>query len=187
MAQATADKTADQKDSWEDYAETTNVSLDSVLDGMEKQVKAGEDWQANMLRLAGRVSSGTLEYLESLGPQGAPLVAKLADASDVEMARFEGLMKRRAAQGVAGVGTALQDGQKVVGDAGKMLGDAFGKQLAASIAAGTDDAVTAAQKVRAAVAAVYAQKITQMIEVKADPNSISYVRQEAAQAARYRP
>lgn len=156
-AQATADKTKDQADSWEDYAASTDVALGKVIEGLEKQVQAQESWAANMSRLAGRASQETLAYLADLGPEGAPLVAKLADASDTEMAKFEDLMRRRSASGVAAV--------------------------AEEIDLGTSPAVMAARRQREAIAAVYAEKIQQLIEVKADPASISRVRQEAAQAA----
>lgn len=183
MAQKTADATKDTTDSWEDYADKTGASLTDVNDTLEKQVQAAENWKSNMTRLAGQVSDETLEYLAKLGPEGAPLVQQLVDASDEEMARFEDLMKRRAASGVDGVGTALLDGKTVVADAGKTLGEEFAKQLADSIARGSDDAVSAAKKIRDRIKEVYADKITQTVDVQ----ERSLIRQEQAMALRNRP
>jgi len=156
LAQETADKTKDQKDSWETYANSTDVALSKVNEGLRKQVEAQEEWATNMATVAERASTETLDYLRELGPSGAGLVKKLAEASDPEMAEFESLMKRRSAAGVANVARSIEEG--------------------------TTAAVLAARRSRDAIAAVYAEPIRQLVEAKADPRSLSLMRQEMAQA-----
>jgi TP901 family phage tail tape measure protein len=95
-AQETADATEDASDSWEDYVGDVSVSVDEYLDELERQVKAQQDWQENMIILAGRVSAGTLDELARLGPEGAPLVAELVDASDEELDRLDAVFGANA-------------------------------------------------------------------------------------------
>ena len=99
-ATKTADATKDQKDSWEDYAKAVKVSVAEYLATLAEQVTAQETWEANMTRLAGKVSTDTLAELARMGPEGAPLVANLATASDKELAKLDALLSRRAKSGV---------------------------------------------------------------------------------------
>lgn len=97
-AQARADATKDEKDSWEDYARTVDVSLASVTAALEQQVADAQAWSDNLGKLAKRgVEDGVLAELERMGPEGAPLVAKLATATGPELDKFVALMERKAA------------------------------------------------------------------------------------------
>lgn len=131
-AQETADATEDQSDSWEDYIGDVKVSIDEYLEELERQVKAQQNWQANMLILAGRVSAGTLDELAKLGPEGAPLVAELVDASDEELARFEELIGARAEAGGQNFAERLAEAEPVL----KQIARDEGQEVANSIAAG---------------------------------------------------
>jgi hypothetical protein len=111
-AQATADATKDQKDSWEDYAKDVDVSVDEYLAALEKQVKAQEDWASNLTKLAKRgVSDGVLAELEKMGPEGAPLVAKLTSASDAELAKLVSLYARKGKDATGEMQDALAAGK----------------------------------------------------------------------------
>lgn len=95
-AEATAAATKSQTDSWEDYVTDVTVSVDEYLDQLEAQVTAQEEWSTNLETLARRgVSEGVLAELARMGPEGAPLVAKLTTASDAELTRLVGLYRRK--------------------------------------------------------------------------------------------
>ena len=89
LAESTAAATKDSKDSWENYYDGASVSMDDYLAELEAQVKAQSEWQQNMVALAGKVSAETLAELGNLGPEGAPLIAQLVNASDKELARLD--------------------------------------------------------------------------------------------------
>lgn len=134
-AEATAAATKDQEDSWEDYAKNVTVSLDDVMKELQKQVKAQESWHANMLILSTRVSEQTLEQLARMGPEGAPLVAELVDASAKELDRFEELAGQATGQGVNEMQLELINARpllrKVARLAGEDTAEAFARKLAA--------------------------------------------------------
>jgi TP901 family phage tail tape measure protein len=94
-AEETAAATKSTKDSWEDYADAVSVGVNDYLGELQKQVEAQEAHADNMTRLAGRVSQGTLDELARMGPEGAPLVAELVNASDAELAKLDELFGRR--------------------------------------------------------------------------------------------
>ena len=131
--QATAEKTAaatkSQTDSWEDYAGKVTVSVSDYLTELDRQVTAQENWEANMTTLAGKVSADTLEELAKLGPEGAPLVAKLTHASDAELARLVALFKRRGEGSGTEFATALAAKEADAAAAAKKLHDAAAAQL----------------------------------------------------------
>lgn len=96
MAEETAASTEDAKDSWEDYYDGVSVAMDEYLAELEAQMEAQQNWETNMLLLSGRVSQGVLDELAKLGPEGAPLVADLVNASDEELARLETVYGQRS-------------------------------------------------------------------------------------------
>ena len=135
QAEAHAASTESQEDTWEQYVGKVAVSVDEYLAELERMVRDQEAWAGNMTVLAGRVSTSTLDELARMGPEGAPLVAKLVDASDAELARMEELFGRRT--------KATVDGQaeqwrlwgvlapQLTGKIGKDAVDALSRQLAA--------------------------------------------------------
>lgn len=131
-AQSTADSTKSSKDSWQDYYDGFSVSLDKYLAELESQVAAQQAWEQNMLLLSGRVSAGVLDELSKLGPEGAPLVADLVNASDEELARLEAVYGQRSADATVRFAETLRA-------AGPVLAEIMGK-------AGTDAAAEAAAK-----------------------------------------
>lgn len=133
-AQATADATKDQKDSWEDYAKSVDVSVDEYLAALEKQVKAQEQWAGNLQKLAKRgVDEGVLAELEKMGPQGAPLVAKLTTASNGELAKMVTLFGRQGAAAGASVASNLVNQSGAVSKSAQQLHAAAAVQLARQI------------------------------------------------------
>src|SRR5690606_11320044 len=68
-------------------------SVDAWLSKLEEQQAAMSAWADNMATLAKRgVSEGVLVELGKLGPEGAPMIAQLVNASDSELARLESVM-----------------------------------------------------------------------------------------------
>ncbi|MGW6006210.1 hypothetical protein ACWFNS_04725 [Oerskovia enterophila] len=71
-------------------------SVDTWLAKLEEQQLAMSTWADNMAILAQRgVTEGVLLELAKLGPEGAPMIAQLVNASDTELARLEGIMKSK--------------------------------------------------------------------------------------------
>ena len=114
-AQAAADATKDTTDTWEDMVKDVDVSVDGYLDALEETVQAQEDWAGNMQTLARRgVDQGVLEQLARMGPEGAPLVAKLTAASDKELDRMNSLFKRQGAAAATGVAESIASGRPAI-------------------------------------------------------------------------
>jgi len=114
-AAATAQGTKDSTDDWTDYAKAVEVSVDDYISSLEDQVAAQEAWADNLATLARRgVTEGTLAELEKLGPEGAPLVAKLTKASDEELARLVAVMRRKGADSTEELAAGLRGGKPQV-------------------------------------------------------------------------
>lgn len=136
-AETTAKSTKTAKDSWQDYYDGFTVNLQEYLTELEEQVAAQEAWETNMLILAGRVSEGTLAELARMGPEGAPLVAQLVDASDDELARLDDVMAQRTGEGVDAFVARLADALPVIQAASAELGQEAAAEIAAKLAEGT--------------------------------------------------
>lgn len=137
VAQSTADSTSNQKDSWEDFYDGAKVSIDKWLKEIEGQVKAQENWEKNMTLLAGKVSANTLSELAKLGPDGAPLVAELVDASDSELARLDTVMGKRTDDATGKFADRLDKAQPVIAAASAQLGEKAAKKIAHELSKGT--------------------------------------------------
>jgi hypothetical protein len=135
-AEATAAATKSQTDSWEDYAGSVAVSIGEYLGELEKQVQAQVKWSSNMLQLSSRVSEGTLDELAKMGPEGAPLVAELVDASDAELARLEAVFAARSSAAAGAFAEQLTLAQPVLTAVAQRAGQATADALAAELAAG---------------------------------------------------
>lgn len=135
-AQATADATESQEDSWEDYADAVSVSVKEYLGELEKQVQAQQDWSTNMLLLSSRVSEGTLDKLARMGPEGAPLVAELVNASDAELAKLETLFAARTEGATGAMAAELRLAQPVLAGVAKVAGQKTADALARELDAG---------------------------------------------------
>lgn len=91
------------------------ASLTDFMENLEKQAKAQAEWGDNMARAAERgVSQGVLEELAKLGPEGARMVADLANATDAEISRMNDI--------VAGLGDSYDSLPDVVVTAVQLAG-----------------------------------------------------------------
>jgi TP901 family phage tail tape measure protein len=133
-AEATAAATSSQTDSWEDYATAVSVSVAEYLAELEKQVAAQRDWSTNMLVLSSRVSEGTLDELARMGPEGAPLVAQLVNASDAEIAKLESLFQTRTKAATGALASELLLARpvltRIAAAAGQDTANALARELA---------------------------------------------------------
>ena len=109
IAQTTADATKSVEDSWEDFYDGQKVSADDYIAQLQAQVDAQENWEENMLSLAGRVANDLPEglrdaaaemvtELNNLGPEGAAQVALLEGLSDKALTKVVELYKQKGAE-----------------------------------------------------------------------------------------
>ena len=91
----------------EEYKET-RVTLEQFRVELDKQVKAQEDWENNLIRIAQRgAPHAVLEALIDMGKEGADIVAQLANSGDAEFKRFADVMVEHAKRGGDGYGREL--------------------------------------------------------------------------------
>lgn len=136
-AQSVADGTDDASDSWQDYYDGFTVNTNAYLDELQRQVDAQNEWEANLVLLSGRVSQTVIDELARMGPEGAPLVAQLVNASDEELARMEGLVAERTGAATSAFANTLNIAAPVIAAAGAQLGQDAAREIATKLANGT--------------------------------------------------
>lgn len=151
-AETTAAATDSSSDSWETYYKEQAVSVADWLVKLEEQVAAQANWSTNMTMLAGRTSQGTLDQLARMGPEGAPLVAQLVNASDDELRRMEAAFDTRTKTSTDNMATRLTLAQPVLTDIAGRLGRGVADEVAAKIAAGQITVEQAAKDYGGAIA-----------------------------------
>lgn len=89
-AQAQADLSEDATDSWSDYWDGQDFSMEKYLADLDTQVKAAETWRTNIGKLAGELPLEIYNQVIEMGEGGAALVAGLTDGINdkEERARF---------------------------------------------------------------------------------------------------
>lgn len=108
------------------------VSVRDWIRALEEQTKAQEAWATNLKTLARRgVEQGVLAELERLGPEGAPLIARLTQATDDELLKAQDLMRRRG----QGMGDQLAAGVTAAAPAVSLATRRAVEQAAAEAAA----------------------------------------------------
>lgn len=153
-AQATADATDDSGDSWETYYDGFSFQLADYLTELQTMVDAQNNWESNMVVLAGKVSDGVLDELARMGPEGAPLVAALVTASDEELAQAEALFAERADAATGAFATRLQEAQAVVAVVAAKYGRTAADEVARELSNGTTTVQQVMEKYRIAVEGV---------------------------------
>jgi len=137
-AQATADSTESQKDSWKDFVDSTKISLDDYAQQLQDQITAQQDWQKNLGIIAANAGAEVAQHLAEMGVQGAGLVAQLANSSHDEMVRMGGLITQDAQLGGANAAAALDAQMKVMAAIGASGGKATAQQIAEQLGLGID-------------------------------------------------
>lgn len=110
----------------EETGDKHGATIDQMITDLEEQVTAQRDWADNLQTLAKRgVDEGVLAELARLGPEGAPMVQELTNASDKKLQEWATLMGVQAEHGVNDRFIAsLIDGKPGVERAGEGLGQA---------------------------------------------------------------
>ncbi|TYP82076.1 phage tail tape measure protein [Blastococcus xanthinilyticus] len=124
-------------DAWRDFVVDTGFSFEEYMQRLRDQVTAQENWQLNMLVLAGRVSQGTLDELARMGPEGAPLVADLVNRSDAELDEFDVIMAARAKEATDAWGAQFTMAAPVLAELSRKMGADVAAGVAAELQAGT--------------------------------------------------
>jgi TP901 family phage tail tape measure protein len=137
VAQATADATESADDSWEDYYDGFSFSLADYLTELQTMVDAQNNWETNMILLSGRVSSGVLDELAKLGPEGAELVAGLTTASADELAKLEELYGEKGDAATSAFASTLMEAGPILAAAAAQLGEGAAAEIAQKLADGT--------------------------------------------------
>jgi TP901 family phage tail tape measure protein len=181
-AEARAKATKDEKDSWEDYVSVVTVSVSEYLGELERQVEAQEKHADNMMLLAGRVSQGTLDELARMGPEGAPLVAELVNASDKELEQLDDLFGRRTSEATGAMAGELYLANTLLPKIASLVGENTALALATSLAKGTTTVAQIAKDYSFALEGGLAPLLQSLGVAKVQ----SLVRQEQAQARRPR-
>jgi hypothetical protein len=86
-AKAQAENTEDATDSWEDYWDGQEFSMDHYLDGLEEQQEAALEWRNNLAKLAGELPEEIYRKVVEMEEGGAALVAGLTDGVNDEEER----------------------------------------------------------------------------------------------------
>lgn len=135
-AEHTASDTEDSGDSWQDYYDGVSVNLSDYITALQEQIDAQASWEQNMTLLAGRASEGVIAELAQLGPEGAPLVAELVNATDEQLAVLEQAFGERSAGGTAAFSNNLMNATPVIQAAAAQLGLTTAQEIAAKLASG---------------------------------------------------
>ena len=114
-----------------------SFSMDDYLAALDEQVAAQQAWEQNMLLLSGRVSQGVLDELSRLGPEGAPLVAGLVDASEDELSRMEAAFGQGATDAASTFADNLQNAGPVISEVMRVAGEDAAAAAAEALASGT--------------------------------------------------
>lgn len=101
-AQATADATADTKDTWQQYAKDVNVSIDDLIKDMNTKAAAAADFQANLAKIGAAGGQALADELRAKGPEAAGAIAKvIADADPAKQAELFAAQARAAGESIA--------------------------------------------------------------------------------------
>jgi len=126
--------TEDQTDTWQTYVKGVDVSITEYLASLQRQIDAQANWETNLLRIAARGHSGVMMWLAKMGPEGAELVAKFADASEEELNQMAAKLPAIMGMSTAGMVEELQKAgpvlELVAEHDGKKVADGFARKLA---------------------------------------------------------
>ncbi|MDN4639702.1 phage tail tape measure protein [Agreia sp. PsM10] len=122
---------------WGDFYDGMSVSIEDYMADLQRQVDAQTNWEANMIALSGRVSTGMIDELRDLGPEGADQVALLNTMTDEQLAVVEANFGQRAAGATGQFASTLNNAAPVIAAAGAQLGQGAAMEIATKLANGT--------------------------------------------------
>lgn len=133
----TEDGKAREGAAWDEFVDGVRVNVDEYLAELERQVEAQRNWQANILDLAGKVSQGSLDYLSSLGEEGAPLVQALTEMTAEELAKWDSLTQQSLAGASMNWADTVQRARPLLEAAAAHYGEGFTDSLEQAILDGS--------------------------------------------------
>lgn len=145
-AEATAASTKSSTDSWQDFAQDVTVSLDEYADKLEAQIRAQEEWEDNLVTVAGRAGVDVAQQLQQMGEKGVELTAAMANGTDAEVKRMAQALRKEAAAGGAAANSELQTAYKLMESNARQGGKATVAGLAAELGVGQATVLAIAQK-----------------------------------------
>lgn len=154
-AEEAARETAEQKglegDAWRDMVGDVSVSLDEYLAELDRQAEAQRNWQTNLLGLTDDLSAQTIQYLQSLGPEGANLVEQLSTATVEQLQQFDENVQSTMAGASSGWVREVEVAIPLVAAVGERMGAEAATALADALANGTTTVDQAAQELGAVI------------------------------------
>ena len=131
--------------SFEKIEENTEMTLDKAIENLEYNVKATQNWQANLKTLYERAGDGNkvfIDKIRDMGVQYAPLVQQMVDDTDGDMERLVELMREA---GVTATDEMVYEYGNLSPELEAKVAEAMGL-VDASLAAGTDPSVATASE-----------------------------------------
>ena len=118
-AQTIADSTADSKDSWEDYASQSGVSLAEFTAELDKQIASYDAFADNLLKIAGRGRADVAAELAAMGQEGAVLAAEFVTLTDDKFTPYADTLVEAAQKKPEQAGQNLQVGLAIMTEIAK--------------------------------------------------------------------
>lgn len=101
----------DAGDSWDDYkTKEGGLSLDKYLSVTKAKVKAVEEYEGNIGRIAQKGNQAALNYVESLGVDAAPLLEEFVHAPAAKQGELIALWAKLGKSATSSFNSQLQDG-----------------------------------------------------------------------------
>lgn len=136
----------DIADSWEDLVGDVEVSIDDFLAELDRQIEAQANWHQNMAILSSRVSDEMIAELARLGPEGAPLVQALVDASEEKLQEADEKWGKATADGTNEIIGELIAAGPILSAIAEEHGQEVADQIAHHMVENKQDVFTAADE-----------------------------------------
>jgi TP901 family phage tail tape measure protein len=136
-AEHTAEHTKDSKDSWQDYVDSTVISLDKLADRLEQDIQDQANWEANLVKVAQSYGAEVAQILAEMGEEGVGITAQMADGISAEGQRVADGLIASASAGGEGAARALDAKLKVMALIAQSGGKATVDSIAAQLQLGT--------------------------------------------------
>lgn len=140
-----------ESQAWYDMVGNVKISISEYIGELEKQAEAQANWQSNLLSLTDNLSSATISYLQSLGPEGAALVQQLTEASTGELKKFDALTQETMGGASQGWVLQMEQGMALVQAVLAEQGPEAAATLADALASGGTTVEAAAQALGAKI------------------------------------
>ncbi len=132
-AEKIAESTENSKDSWEDYAKASTVSLGEFSAELQKQIDAYDSFATNLFQIAARGRTDVAAELAQMGKDGAVLAAQFVTASGEEFNKFGDTLVEAAQKKPELAGQNLDNGFRIIAEIGRQGGTATVESVMAAL------------------------------------------------------